>query len=183
MLIILFGITGSGKSYFKDQIAAKLNFKKIAILTNRLPRTGEISGVDKIFCSNEELQAKIDNDEIAYYFDFMSARYAYLNKDLLTDENSVVEMNHQEIDNLKAMLPNITTIYLKPNRFEKAVEFLKARKSDPKAEKERLEDMQEEYNLSKDKDFQKKFDYIFSNNYDDESTKRMIELIRNQVKK
>ncbi len=41
MLLALAGVTGIGKSYYKDKIVEKLGFEKIKIVTTRPPRIGE----------------------------------------------------------------------------------------------------------------------------------------------
>ena len=49
MLLALAGVTGVGKSYFKDKIVEKLGFEKIKIITTRQIRIGEKNNEDKIF--------------------------------------------------------------------------------------------------------------------------------------
>ena len=41
MLLALAGVTGVGKSYFKDRIVERLGFEKIKIITTRQIRIGE----------------------------------------------------------------------------------------------------------------------------------------------
>jgi len=38
MLLAFAGITGIGKSYYKDKISSELGFEKIKIITTRAPR-------------------------------------------------------------------------------------------------------------------------------------------------
>ena len=47
MIVTLSGITGTGKSFFKDAIAKELGFKNLVIVTTRKKRTGEIAGIYK----------------------------------------------------------------------------------------------------------------------------------------
>ena len=42
MIVTLSGITGSGKSFFKDAISKELMFKNLVIVTTRKKRDGEI---------------------------------------------------------------------------------------------------------------------------------------------
>ena len=46
ILLALAGVTGVGKSYYKDKITEKLGFEKIKIITTREPRLGEKNGED-----------------------------------------------------------------------------------------------------------------------------------------
>ena len=56
MLLALAGVTGVGKSYFKDKIVEKLGFEKIKIITTREIRVGEKNNEDKIFVTPTELE-------------------------------------------------------------------------------------------------------------------------------
>ena len=56
MIVTLSGVTGTGKSFFKNVISQELNFKNLVIVTTRNKRTGEINGVDKEFVSEEEFE-------------------------------------------------------------------------------------------------------------------------------
>ena len=183
MLVVLFGITGSGKSYFKDKITENLDFKKLVILTNRDKRIKEIPGIDKYFLNDQELQEKIDNNEIGYYFDFLGYRYAYLKSDLLTKDNIVMEMHYTEINKFKEMYPDALTIYVKPKNIDQAVSFLKTRNLDKQIEEKRIDELKEEFALSQDPDFERQFDYVFINNYDDASFNRMLKLIKERKNK
>lgn len=49
MLIAFAGITGIGKSYYKDKLVEKLGFDKIKIITTRQIRNGEKNNDDKVF--------------------------------------------------------------------------------------------------------------------------------------
>ena len=42
MIVTLSGITGTGKSFFKDAISKELNFKNLAIVTTRNKRKNEV---------------------------------------------------------------------------------------------------------------------------------------------
>ena len=53
ILLALIGVTGVGKSYYKDKIEKELDFEKLKIITNRKPRIGEINGSDKIFVTTD----------------------------------------------------------------------------------------------------------------------------------
>ena len=91
MLLALAGVTGVGKSYFKDLLVQKLNFKKIKIITTRQIRNGEKNNEDKIFVSPEELQKLKDSNVIAYDFNMLGNIYAYSKDDLFSKQNTVFE--------------------------------------------------------------------------------------------
>jgi len=68
MLFGIAGVTGVGKSYYKDKIVNELNFNKVKIITTREMRTGEKNNEDKIFVTKDELQNLKDEEKIAYEF-------------------------------------------------------------------------------------------------------------------
>ena len=59
MLIAFAGITGIGKSYYKDKLVEKLGFDKIKIITTRQIRNGEKNNDDKVFVTLKILEKKI----------------------------------------------------------------------------------------------------------------------------
>ena len=56
MIVTLSGITGVGKSYFKNCIIQDLKFKNMAIVTTREKREQEINGIDKYFVTLEQFE-------------------------------------------------------------------------------------------------------------------------------
>ena len=50
MIVTLSGVTGTGKSFFKNTISEELCFKNIVIVTTREKRIGEINGIDIRIC-------------------------------------------------------------------------------------------------------------------------------------
>ena len=56
MIVTLSGITGTGKSFFKDAISKELDFKNLAIVTTRARRKNEINGIDKEFVDETKFE-------------------------------------------------------------------------------------------------------------------------------
>ena len=52
MLLALSGVTGIGKSYFKERLVEELNFHKVNTIRTRPIRIGEKNGVDGIFITD-----------------------------------------------------------------------------------------------------------------------------------
>ena len=101
MLLALAGVTGVGKSYYKDELVKKLGFEKVKIITTREPRVGEKNGEDKIFVTKEELQALKDSGKIAYEFDLLGITYAYTYEELSSNKNTVFELHYDNIFDFK----------------------------------------------------------------------------------
>lgn len=182
MLIMLFGITGAGKSYFTKMIVDKLPFNKVVAVTNREKRIEEVEGIDKYFVSDEELHNKINSGEIGFYFNYLGVTYAYLKEDLDSDDNNVLEMHYTEFEKLKKMYPNMIAIYIMPTNIEVAKEALKMRNLPFEKEQARMIEMAEEYMLfNENRELLRAYDSVFYNNYDEESDKKMLELIENYI--
>ena len=85
MIIALVGVTGIGKSFFKNQIVENLKFKNLVIVTTRNKRDGEINGVDKEFVTLEQFKKMKENNEGP--FNKKTADYYY--QKYLTLENEI----------------------------------------------------------------------------------------------
>lgn len=178
MLLALAGVTGIGKSYYKDKIVERLNFKKIKIITTRKIREGEKNNEDKIFVTQKELEKLINNGEIVYKFEMLGNTYAYTKDDLFSNKNTVFEMHYNTIFDLKKVYPNLCSIYLMPKNLEKAKEKTRQRHLDPDIENKRILEIEEHYNrINTDNNLRNMFDYILYNDYNKESEEEVISLV------
>ena len=124
MIVTLSGITGTGKSFFKDAISKELNFKNLAIVTTRNKRKNEVNGIDKEFVSEEEFEKLVKNKEVVVDFEFLGAKYGYRKEKLESSENQVTEVHYSTIYEIKKHTPNIFSIYIIPKDIERAIESL-----------------------------------------------------------
>ena len=183
MLLALVGVTGVGKSYYKEKIVTRLNFKKVNTIRTREIRKGEINGVSGLFMTKEEVNEIDKQGKIAYKFDVFGGEYAYLKDEIFSKDNMVFEMHYTSIDDWKKVRPNIKTIYILPNDIEKAKEETRQRNLPKEKEENRLQEIQEQYdNVINNKDLQQKFDYIFVNNYDKDSEEKLMDLVKKIAK-
>ena len=127
MIVTLSGITGTGKSFFKDAISKELNFKNLAIVTTRNKRKNEVNGIDKEFVSEEEFEKLVKNKEVVVDFEFLGAKYGYRKEKLESSENQVTEVHYSTIYEIKKHTPNIFSIYIIPKDIERAKIELKNR--------------------------------------------------------
>ena len=74
MIVTLSGVTGTGKSFFKNVISQELNFKNLVIVTTREKRNGEINGIDKEFVSEEKFAKLKKENKIAVDFEFLGSK-------------------------------------------------------------------------------------------------------------
>lgn len=179
MILALAGVTGVGKSYYKDELVKKLGFEKVKIITTREPRIGEKNGEDKIFVTNDELQELRNNGQIAYEFDLLGNTYAYTYEDIYSDKNKVVEFEYKQIFKFKEICPNSCVIYIFPTDIEIAKDKTRERHLDKTVEKDRLLEIDEHYKrITTDEKLKSMFDYIIYNNYDEKSEDELINLVK-----
>ena len=183
MIVTLSGITGTGKSFFKDAISKELDFKNLAIVTTRARRKNEINGIDKEFVDETKFEQLKKEEKILVDFEFLGAKYAYRKEKLLSDENQVTELHYSTIYEFKKYAKNIFSIYMMPYNIERAKQELKNRNLPPEVEKQRLQEIEEHIKeYSNNQDLQKQFDYVFINDYTEESRNKMLQIIKNKLK-
>ena len=157
MLVALFGVTGVGKSFYKNAICNRLNFNKLTTIRTREPREGEIF----------------------YRFGVFDGQYAYLRNEVESPENKVFEMHYTQLDDWKRLCNDLVSIYILPRSLDDAKERIYERHLSKDKEDVRLKEIEEQYNaVVKDENMMNKFDYVFTNNYDQDSEDKMIELIQ-----
>ena len=184
MLLAFAGVTGIGKSFYKDKLVEKLNFEKIKIITTRKIRTGEKNNEDKVFVTKEQLQELRDRGEIAYEFEMVGNIYAYTKESLRAKKNTVFELHYSTIFDFKKICPELCSIYLMPQNIEMAINKTKERHLEPKVEKARILEIEEHYNkINNDKKLREMFDYVVYNNYDKKSEEEIINLVRKIMSK
>lgn len=179
MLLALVGVTGVGKSYYKDRIVERLGFEKVKIITTREMRIGEKNNEDKIFVTPNELQVLRNKDEIAYEFEFAGNIYAYSKKELFSDANMVFELHYETIYDFNKICPDMYSIYLMPKDIEIAKEKTRQRHLTPEMERKRILEIEEHYKrIITDKNLRNMFDYFIYNNYDKESEEVVVKLVK-----
>lgn len=178
MLLAFAGVTGIGKSYYKDILVKRLGFEKIKIITTRQIRIGEKNYDDKIFVTSDELQTLRDKGEIAYEFNLLGNQYAYSKKELFSDKNTVFELHYNTIFDFKKICPHLCALYLLPEDIEIAKEKTKQRHLAPEVEKQRILEIDEHYNkIMTDESLRNMFDYVLYNRYDKESEEKVLDLV------
>ncbi len=184
MIVTLSGITGTGKSFFKDAIAKELGFKNLVIVTTRKKRIGEIAGIDKEFVTDEEFDKLVRNNKVTANFEFLGAKYGYRKELLESDENLVTEVHYNRIYDIKRHARNIFSIYIIPYDVKRAKKELKNRNLSKDAEEARLQEIDEHIKeYSQNEDLRKQFDYEFINDYTEGSKNKLIEIIKQEALK
>lgn len=183
MIVTLSGITGTGKSFFKNVISKELNFKNLAIVTTRPKRSKEINGIDKEFVDDKQFEEMKIKGEFAMDFEFLGAKYAYKKDDFLPKENQVTEVHYNTIYKFKKNAKNVFSIYMIPIDIQRAKAELRKRNLPKEVEEKRLKEIEEHIKeYSQNKDLQQQFDYVFINDYTEQSKENLLHIIRNKLK-
>jgi len=182
MIVTLSGITGTGKSFYKNAISEELDFKNLVIVTTRKKRDGEINGIDKEFVTNEEFDKMVKNNEISVHFEFLGSKYGYKKNKLESNENQVTEVHYSTIYDIKKHAQNVFSIYIIPNKIERAKEELKKRKLPIEVEFNRLKEIDEHIKeYENNKDLQKQFDCVFINDYTEQAKNNLLKIIKERI--
>ncbi len=183
MLLAFAGVTGIGKSYYKDKVVELFGFEKIKIITTRKMRANEKNNEDKIFVTPEELEKIRQSGQIAYEFEMLGNTYAYSKSALFSQKNTVFELHYNTIYDFKKICPHLCVIYLLPKDIEMAKEKTRQRNLSPIVEKQRIDEIDEHYHkFMTDSNLRNMFDYILYNNYDKASEDEVISLVKNICK-
>lgn len=182
MIVTLSGVTGIGKSFFKKLLVSELGFKNMVINTTREKRVGEINGIDKNFLTDSEFENLKKEGKIGYDFEYLGNRYGYSKQDLNSCEKLVTEVHYSTIFDFKKNAKNVFAIYMIPNDLERAKIELKKRNLSKDVEFKRLKEIDEHVKIfSNNKELQEQFEYIFINNYDEESRERLLNIIKRKI--
>lgn len=182
MLLGLVGVSGVGKTYFKEKIVQELGFQAVNTIRTREKRIGEENGKTGLFKTEEELVQLKKDGKIIYDFKVFGNTYAYLKNEIITEKNMIFEMHYTMINDWKKIRPDIKTIYIFPQDLEMAKQKVQEREMSIPKLKERISEMTKQYNeVCKNKNLQAMFDYIVYNNYDKESEKEITEIVKTML--
>jgi len=85
LLIVISAPSGTGKTTLCDRLISEFRTMKYSVsCTTRLPRDGEIDGVDYHFLDEKTFQARIDNGDFLEYAEVHGSMYGTL-KDIVMD--------------------------------------------------------------------------------------------------
>ena len=89
MLLGLVGVSGVGKTYFKEKIVQELGFQAVNTIRTREKRIGEENGKTGLFKTEEELVQLKEEGKIIYDFKVFGNTYAYLKNEIITEKNMI----------------------------------------------------------------------------------------------
>ena len=147
--------------------------------TTRQRRPIETDGVDYIFLTKEEFEAKLDNGEFLEYTNYCGNYYGTLKQQIEDKVKAgkvvVLVIEVEGAQNVKKVYPDSLTIFLAPPSLEELERRLKNRGTEDESKiKQRLFKAKEELG------FQSSYDYIVENNYIDQCAQSIIDIFDNR---
>lgn len=122
-LIVVSGPSGAGKSTVIGKVMQSRPDLRFSVsATTRVPREGEVDGVDYYFLDREKFQAMICNGELLEYAEYVGNFYGTPVgpvKENLDQGNSVIlDIEVQGAANVRKVMPEAVTVFLTPPNFE-----------------------------------------------------------------
>ncbi|MFJ5622171.1 guanylate kinase [Peribacillus loiseleuriae] len=120
LLIVLSGPSGVGKGTVRKEIFSQPNaaFEYSISMTTRLPREGEVDGIDYFFKSREEFEILIEQDKLLEYAEFVGNYYGtpvdYVRETLNSGKDVFLEIEVQGARQVREKFPEGLFIFLAP---------------------------------------------------------------------
>ncbi|MEZ2715296.1 guanylate kinase [Niallia circulans] len=120
LLIVLSGPSGVGKGTVRKEIFSQKNtsFEYSISMTTRLPRAGEVDGVDYFFKSREEFEDLIEQGKLLEYAEFVGNYYGtpvdYVRETTLKGKDVFLEIEVEGAKQVREKFPDGLFIFLSP---------------------------------------------------------------------
>lgn len=174
-VIIILGISGVGKTYYKNFISNKYDLYQLTRVITRKQRDNEKTGSD-IKVDIEEFKKMNNRNEFFIYTKVHNEFYAYLNKDIKKTETGthvIGDCYYKLLKKLRKILKEkLIVICIQPYNLEKTISLIKNEREDYK---KRIKAAVKEYKYyKKNKD---KIDYIIYTDYTKNTDKQIINVM------
>ncbi|KAB7669227.1 guanylate kinase [Bacillus sp. B1-b2] len=120
LLIVLSGPSGVGKGTVRKEIFSQENtsFEYSISMTTRLPRVGEVDGVDYFFKSREDFEELIEQGKLLEYAEFVGNYYGtpvdYVRETTLKGKDVFLEIEVEGAKQVREKFPDGLFIFLSP---------------------------------------------------------------------
>ena len=178
-IITISGPSAAGKTFLVDEIRQNFpNITEIIGLTTRPKRKNEVDGKSGHFMTRQELEQLEKAGELILVKEFFGNKYAWYKRDLVNTEGlRIINISYKSIEELKRNGLNIFSIFVRPSSEEQLKEVLRLRTTSKVEYEKRLRDYYENEQFLKMS--KQNFDLLFTNCYDRESSRRLLNYIRN----
>ncbi len=147
LLVILAGISGSGKSFLTSALAQKRGFGIIPSLTTRQPRPGEGTALDRRFCSQQEFDHLQGRNQVICGRFFFGSWYG-LDIECIDATrargNAVVQLTYKSIEKLWGRYPDAKAVYVLAPSIQAAKDSVTSRGLAAEETAERLREIDDE---------------------------------------
>ncbi|MBN8580630.1 MAG: hypothetical protein J0L96_08155 [Anaerolineae bacterium] len=183
LLLVLAGLSGSGKSYITDYLVRSLGFIHVPSITTRAPRPNEVHGIDKIFCSLEEFnllrtEGRLISESLMFG-NWYANDVALLNQ-YKEGKKIVCQLRYIAIQETKEKFSDLKCIYISPKSVEEAIQHVKNRALSEEETYKRILEITDEIefvNADKQKPYPL-FDFHFTNDYSSSTLSQFSNFIK-----
>lgn len=138
-VLVLVGLSGSGKSHLIERICREAKFERIPSVTTRERREGEAHGVHKVFLSEEEFEARAERGQLICVAENFGAHYGHDARAIRAANGvAVVELAAASLEDFRVTFPNARAVVVSPMDAANAKTSVSRREDDGTDATERL---------------------------------------------
>lgn len=171
-IILLFGISGVGKTYYKNLLSQRFKMCSLKKVTTRPKRKEE----EIISVSKEEFETLVEDNKLFISTIIHNEYYGYLKEDIKKIDNNLYligDCYYRLIKKLKELLgDNLIIICIQPNKLEDALALIKEQRVDYKR---RIDDAKKEYKYFEEN--KQYIDYYVYTKYNRETDNEIISIV------
>lgn len=135
-MIVIFGISGSGKSTIGRYLEEK-GYQKLVTTTSRKQREGEVEGKDYFFVSKDEFEKNIEN--YMFVTNYVNNFYGINKTDLTDADKKYIILDYKGVEEIKGELKEKAIVLYVYITIEEMIKRLKMRGEDNDTIKKRLD--------------------------------------------
>jgi guanylate kinase len=135
LLIVISGPSGVGKDTIaRLMLEERADFHFVVTATTRLPRKGEVDGVDYVFLTSDAFAQMIEQDELLEYAivynDYKGVPKQQIRDALASGRDVIMRLDPQGAATIRRLVPQAICIFLMAESEEAMVHRLRERKSE-----------------------------------------------------
>lgn len=147
ILVVLAGISGSGKTFLTSALARDRGFAVIPSLTTRAPREGEVNSTDRRFCTRPEFDLLRERQRVICGRFFFGNWYGHDTDTIdaaCTRGPAVLQLTYKSVGIFQERYPEAKAVYILPPSLQAAKDAVIARNLKQEETAERLREIDDE---------------------------------------